>query len=92
MRTERTLTSYSFENVVFDVLRRRYVLSSNLLILYVNWTYSVSRVPYYSYQTLTVWYHSDAPVHRSYLYQHLQMRVVTNLQLLEETEMVTKTA
>ncbi|KAF5313110.1 hypothetical protein D9619_003181 [Psilocybe cf. subviscida] len=72
MRTERTLTIYSFENVVFDVLRRR--------------------VPYYSYQTLTAWYHSDTPVHQSYLFQHLQMRAVTNLQLLEETEMVTKTA
>ncbi|PPQ64420.1 hypothetical protein CVT26_002127 [Gymnopilus dilepis] len=72
MRSERTLTIYSFENVVFEVLRRR--------------------VPKYSHKTLTEWYLSPVPLHTSMLLQYLSMRVVTNLELLEETETITKTA
>ncbi|KAF9481424.1 hypothetical protein BDN70DRAFT_831218 [Pholiota conissans] len=72
MRTERTLTIYTFENVVFDVLQRR--------------------VPKYSYKTLTEWFQSPAPLHGSYLVQHMSMRAVTNIQLLEGTDTITKTA
>ncbi|KAF8973932.1 hypothetical protein BDZ97DRAFT_1647924 [Flammula alnicola] len=72
MRSEKTLTIYTFENVVFDVLRQR--------------------VPRYSYKTLTEWYRSEVPMHASYLFRHLSMRVIANLQLLEETETITKTA
>ncbi|KAF8909030.1 hypothetical protein CPB84DRAFT_1813269 [Gymnopilus junonius] len=72
MRSEKTLTMYTFENVVFEVLSRR--------------------VPKYSYGTLTEWYHSPAPVYASMLIQYLSMRVVSNLELLEETETITKTA
>ncbi|KAF9526453.1 hypothetical protein CPB83DRAFT_462528 [Crepidotus variabilis] len=72
MRSERTLTIYTFENVVFDVLRRR--------------------VPRYSFRTLTEWYTSPAVVQTTLLFGHMLMRARTNLELLEETDLVTKTA
>ncbi|KAF8168090.1 hypothetical protein B0H34DRAFT_786325 [Crassisporium funariophilum] len=72
MRSENTLTLYTFENVVFTVLRRR--------------------VPKYSFKTLTAWYQSLVPAQTLLLFQFLDMRVATNLELLEEAETVTKTA
>jgi hypothetical protein len=50
------------------------------------------RVPKYSYKTLTKWYSSPVPAHTSLLLRYLFMRVVTTLELLEEAEIVTKTA
>ena len=50
------------------------------------------RVPRYSFKTLTEWYQSSVVAHMSLLFQHLTMRVYTNLELLEEADVVTKTA
>jgi hypothetical protein len=50
------------------------------------------RVPRYSFETLTEWYRSPVVAHLSLLFQHLTMRVHANLELLEETDVVTKTA
>uniref|UniRef100_A0A8H7YAJ4 DNA polymerase n=1 Tax=Psilocybe cubensis TaxID=181762 RepID=A0A8H7YAJ4_PSICU len=72
MRSENNLTSYTFENVAFEVLGKR--------------------VPKYSYKTLTEWYQSPVPSHTSLLVNHFSMRAYTNLELLERTETVTKTA
>ncbi|KIM48192.1 hypothetical protein M413DRAFT_439909 [Hebeloma cylindrosporum] len=72
MRSERTLTMYTFEHVLFDVLGRR--------------------VPKYSFKTLTEWYQSPIPAHTFLLFQHLSMRSIANLELLEKTETITKTA
>jgi DNA polymerase zeta len=49
-------------------------------------------VPKYSYETLTNWYRGPVAAHASLLLRHLFMRVVTNLELLEEADIVTKTA
>ncbi|KDR84999.1 hypothetical protein GALMADRAFT_131759 [Galerina marginata CBS 339.88] len=57
MRSEKTLTIYTFENVVFEVLGKRPV-----------------------------------PAHAVLVVEHLLMRVITNLELLEATETITKTA
>jgi DNA polymerase zeta len=89
MRSEKTLTMYTFENVVFEVLRRRFI--SHITITGIDTKYNY-RVPKYSYETLTKWYRSPIPAHTSLLLRYLFMRVVTNLELLEETEIVTKTA
>lgn len=50
------------------------------------------RVPKYSFRTLTEWFHSSAAAHISILFQHFFMRTHTNLELLEEVDVVTKTA
>ncbi|KAF9568379.1 hypothetical protein CPC08DRAFT_402859 [Agrocybe pediades] len=72
MRSERPLSIYSFENVVFEVLRKR--------------------VPKYSYQAMTELFESSTPGHTSAMLSHLSMRATTNLELLDETETITKTA
>ncbi|CAA7265792.1 unnamed protein product [Cyclocybe aegerita] len=72
MRSEKNLTSYTFENVVFNILHRR--------------------VPRYSFQTLTHWHSSSSTAHAWLLVRYLDMRTKTNLEILEEAEIVTKTA
>jgi DNA polymerase zeta len=89
MRSEKTLTMYTFENVVFEVLRRRFIKHLKFTGTDTKYNY---RVPKYSYKTLTKWYSSPVTAHASLLLRYLFMRVVTTLELLEETEIVTKTA
>ncbi|KAG2023486.1 delta DNA polymerase [Coprinopsis cinerea AmutBmut pab1-1] len=72
MRSEQTLTMYSFENVVFHVLRRRF--------------------PKYSQETLSRWYRSSVPAHTFRVFDYLQKKSCMVLEILEETEVVTKTA
>ncbi|TFK41148.1 hypothetical protein BDQ12DRAFT_697053 [Crucibulum laeve] len=72
MRSEQTLTSYSFENIAFNVLRQR--------------------VPKYTFKTLTEWFHSPMSARTAMLLQYFIQRTVMNLNILEETEVVTKTA
>ena len=60
--------------------------------MYRNLTTGAPRVPKYSFKTLTEWYHSPVPAHTFLLFQHLSMRTVANLELLEKTETITKTA
>ncbi|RDB28579.1 DNA polymerase zeta catalytic subunit [Hypsizygus marmoreus] len=72
MRSECTLTSYTFENVVFNVLQRRF--------------------PRYSYSTLTEWYHSAVPGHLACAMRYLSDRASMLLEILEKSEVITKTA
>ncbi|TRM66323.1 hypothetical protein BD626DRAFT_613855 [Schizophyllum amplum] len=72
MRTELTLSVYSFENVAFHVLRQR--------------------VPQYSHATLARWYNSDAPHHTAQAFRYMAQRTVMDLEILEESEVVTKNA
>ncbi|KAH6917376.1 hypothetical protein BKA70DRAFT_332306 [Coprinopsis sp. MPI-PUGE-AT-0042] len=72
MRSEQTLTIYTFENVVFNVLQRRF--------------------PKYSIQTLSGWYRSPKPAHTTRLLHHMLRKTCMVLEILEETEVVTKSA
>lgn len=72
MRGELALNVYSYENVVFHLLRRR--------------------VPKYDFATLTRWYTSNVPsqINRALLYW--VERVETDLELIEASELVFRTA
>jgi DNA polymerase zeta len=59
---------------------------------YRNLSTGAYRVPKYSFKTLTEWYHSPVPAHAFLLFQHLLMRTIANLDLLDKTETITKTA
>jgi len=59
---------------------------------YLNLITGAHRVPKYSFKTLTEWYHSPVPAHIFLLFQYLLMRTSANLDLLEKTETITKTA
>ncbi|EJU02050.1 hypothetical protein DACRYDRAFT_107768 [Dacryopinax primogenitus] len=72
LRKELTLTSYTFENVAFQVLKRR--------------------MPLYLASTLTQWFHSPVPLHTAQLIDYLLERTVTVIEILDETELITKTA
>ncbi|KAF7784324.1 hypothetical protein Agabi119p4_489 [Agaricus bisporus var. burnettii] len=50
------------------------------------------RVPFYSFATLSRWYDSTGPSHMVALMHYLIQRNCTTLQILEATELVTKTA
>ncbi|KAF6766026.1 hypothetical protein DFP72DRAFT_4246 [Ephemerocybe angulata] len=72
IRSEQTLTIYTFENVAFHLLQRRF--------------------PKYSPATLTEWYHSPIPAHTARLLQYISKRTYMVLEMLEQIEIVTKTA
>ncbi|TFK30449.1 hypothetical protein FA15DRAFT_607802 [Coprinopsis marcescibilis] len=72
MRSEQTLSIYTFENVAFHVLH--------------------TRVPRYTSKTLSRWYHSPAPADTSQLLHYLMKKTYMTLEMLEEIEIVTKTA
>lgn len=72
MRSELTLNFYTFENVVFHVLRRR--------------------IPHYSPKVLSNWFHSDTPMETNWTLEHLMTRTRLVLEMLDETDIVTKTA
>ncbi|KIO08270.1 hypothetical protein M404DRAFT_22870 [Pisolithus tinctorius Marx 270] len=72
MRSERNLNVYTFENVAFHVLRRRF--------------------PRYTPYTLTEWFNSPVPAHTSRVLRYFADRTSMNLDILEETEVITKTA
>ncbi|KAJ7492610.1 hypothetical protein FB451DRAFT_1022509 [Mycena latifolia] len=72
MRVEQTLNIYTFENVVFHVLRRR--------------------IPRYSHATLMEWYQDAIPGHTATVLRYFSSRTSMALELLEETDVVAKTA
>jgi DNA polymerase zeta len=91
MRTELTLSMYSFENVVFHVLGKR--------LAYPVWIsdihelrHDTCRVPRYSDSTLTEWYKSSVSGHTSRVLRYMSDRTLLLLEMLEEAEVVTKTA
>ncbi|KAF8078614.1 hypothetical protein FPV67DRAFT_1465830 [Lyophyllum atratum] len=72
MRSEHALTSYTFENIAFNVLQRR--------------------VPRYSIATLSDWYQSGVPSHAACVLRYFSGRTSMLLDILEESEVITKTA
>ncbi|KAF5370238.1 hypothetical protein D9615_010070 [Tricholomella constricta] len=72
MRSEQALTSYSLENVTFNVLRRR--------------------IPRYSNATLSEWYHMGTPFRTACVLRYFLDRTSILLEILEESEVITKTA
>ena len=90
MRSELTLSMYSFENVAFHVLGKRFVCHRTRLWVALN--HNTLRVPRYSGSTLTEWYKSSVPVHTSRLLRYMSDRTILTLEILEEAEVVTKTA
>lgn len=72
MRGELALNVYSYENVVFHLLRRR--------------------VPKFDFQTITQWYTSNIPHQRERALLYWVERVETDLELIESSEMVFRTA
>ncbi|KAL4267165.1 DNA polymerase [Pleurotus pulmonarius] len=72
MRGELSLNMYSFENVVFNVLRRR--------------------VPQYSRATLTSWFNSPSAARMSKLLDYFVGRTSMVLEILEVSQIVTKTS
>ncbi|KAJ8702610.1 DNA polymerase zeta [Pleurotus ostreatus] len=72
MRGELSLNMYSFENVVFNVLRRR--------------------VPQYSRTTLTSWFNSPSAARVSRLLDYFVGRTSMVLEILEASQIVTKTS
>ncbi|PPQ64274.1 hypothetical protein CVT24_008412 [Panaeolus cyanescens] len=72
MRSEKALTSYTFENVMFHVLGRRCAK--------------------YSYEVLTKWFNSEVPAHGAQLIRYMTMRTHANLEILDASEVVDKTA
>ncbi|TFL06544.1 hypothetical protein BDV98DRAFT_610115 [Pterulicium gracile] len=72
MRTELTLSIYSFENVVFNALGRRF--------------------PRYTANTLTTWFRSGNVYYMVQLFQHFIRRTSLNIEILEATEVLSKTA
>lgn len=86
---DMTLLSYSFENVVFHVLKRRCGSASRILPeRLTGWC----RVPNYSARTLTEWMASNLPMHNSRVLQYFADRTACVLDLLDETETVNKNA
>ncbi|KAJ4486146.1 hypothetical protein J3R30DRAFT_3444599 [Lentinula aciculospora] len=72
MRSEQTLSIYTFENVAFHVLGRR--------------------VPKYSPLALTKWYQSRYPTNTATIVRYLTLRASLNIEILNKSEVVTKTA
>lgn len=90
MRSEQVLTSYTLSSVAYHILQQRFdtqfawVLGGGLIKHY--------RVPSYSTTTLSKWYDSSVPNHMVTLLRYMITRVSATLQILEESEVVTKTA
>lgn len=89
MRLEQVLTSYTLSSVAYHILQQRFDPSfpgsSGGLIKHY-------RVPSYSTATLSKWYDSSVPNHMVTLLRYMITRVSATLQILEESEVVTKTA
>ncbi|EJD47779.1 hypothetical protein AURDEDRAFT_144423 [Auricularia subglabra TFB-10046 SS5] len=72
MRVDMALSSYSFENVSFHVLKRR--------------------MPHYPAKTLTEWTKSNLPLHNGRVLAYFADRTACVLDILDETETITKHA
>ena len=90
MRSEHSLEIYSFENTVFNVLRKRHV--TGLIHFDRRGLMLHRRVPQYSYEVLTRWYQQGDPVHTSRMIKYMLDKTVMVLRLLDASETVTKTA
>ena len=88
MRTELSLSSYSFENAVFHVLRRRSVA------LFLKRTRInpgiATRTPRYSPATLSGWYRSVVPEHTARLLNYYLSRTIMVVEMVEVAEVITK--
>jgi DNA polymerase zeta len=88
MRSEQTLTSYTFENVAFHVLQRRYLPQ----YICVRFSLKRGRVPRYAFSTLSEWHRSIVPAHSARILRYFSRRTAMVLEILEESDVITKTA
>ena len=90
MRSEHSLTSYTLENIAFHVLQKRYLLS---ITSYVTFTErGPGRVPRYAFSTLSEWYRSSVPAHSARVLRYFSDRATMVLKIIEESDVITKTA
>ncbi|KAJ7487607.1 hypothetical protein B0H11DRAFT_2157036 [Mycena galericulata] len=88
MRVELTLNIYTFENVVFHVLKRR---SQEFFFITIGSSF-IPRTARYGPATLMEWYQDSIPGHTATVLRYFSSRTTMVLEVLEETEVVTKTA
>lgn len=89
MRSEHTFSIYTFENVVFQILRRRYVYCACSISFVSN---IGGRTPWYSPQTVTNWYNSSVAEHAHRVLRYFAQRTSMVLEILDVAEVVTKNA
>lgn len=92
MRSEQNLNVYTFENIVFNILHKRYACSYNLCFVQLKAEQPGNRVPRYSFPTLTEWYNSTVPAHAATVMRYFSDRASMVLDILEEAQVITKTA
>lgn len=90
IRAEQSYKSYTFENVVFQLLQRRRVRRLNTL--YSHLTIFTRRVPRYSATTLTEWYKDLIPAHTARIFSYFVERTATVIDLIDEADVITKNA
>ena len=88
MRSEQTLTSYTLENIAFHVLQQRY----HRQYLCMQCSLKCGRVPRYTYSTLSDWHRSAVPAHSARILRYFSNRTAMILNILEESDVITKTA
>ena len=88
MRSEQTLTSYTLENIAFHVLQQRYCPQ----YFCMQHSLKCSRVPRYTFSTLSEWHHSAVPAHSARILRYFSSRTEMTLKILEEIDVITKTA
>jgi len=88
MRAEQTLGMYSFENFVFHILHQRYEGPLGNIAVTMNY----SRVPNYTIGTLTKWFRTGTPSQSSRVLTYHADRTSMVLEMLDEAEVITKTA
>jgi len=89
MRSEQILTSYTLSSVAYHILQQRF---DPLVCLGPRGLIRHYRVPSYSIATLSKWYDSSVPNHMVTLLRYMVTCVSATLRILEESEVVTKTA
>jgi DNA polymerase zeta len=91
MRNEQALKSYTLENVAFHVLRKR---SVDFPSVFYNGNHrsDITRMPLYNFSTLTRWFNGGVPAHTAQLLRYFVERTSVVLMILEEAEVITKTA
>jgi DNA polymerase zeta len=91
MRNEQAFKSYTLENVAFHVLRKRSVDFPSVSYDAAHRN-DITRMPLYSFSTLTRWFNGGIPAHTALLLRYFFERTSVVLMILEEAEVITKTA
>lgn len=91
LKSEVNLTSYTFENLVFHILRRRCVALPGWLIS-ATLTSFVYSTPHYPTENLTTWYSDGIPEHTHRVFSYFLNRVEMDVEMLDEAEVVSRNA